>query len=275
MPVSYQTIQVNPVTPTIGAEVFGVDLSQPINAVTLADIHRAWMEHLVLFFRDQELSIEQHKAFARRFGDLHVHPTAPGLNGDTEVFVVHVDCDSKHQPGDSWHTDVSCDQQPPLGSVLRLFEVPESGGDTLFVNMYAVYESLSPAMQGLLSELRAVHSAGHAYVGRYDDEPRRDGSYPQASHPVVRTHPVTRRKGIYVNEGFTTHIEGLCEAESAAVLGFLYAHIRKPEFQCRFVWQNHSMAMWDNRCTQHYALWDYYPATRSGYRMTIAGDRPR
>ena len=272
-PMSFQHITVTPLTPTIGARIAGVDLRQPHTDEVHQELEQAWLQHLVLFFDDQPLSIQQHKAFARRFGEFHVHPTAPGVNGDPVVFAVHADEHSKFHPGDSWHSDVSCDPQPPMGSVLHLFEVPPSGGDTLFVNMYAVYETLSPSMQSLLEGLTAHHSSA-GYSGRYEDKARRDGVFPRAIHPVVRTHPSSGKKALFVNEGFTTHIDGLHREESQAILQMLFRLIREPRFQVRFTWRKHSVAMWDNRCTQHHALWDYFPHVRSGYRVTIRGERP-
>ena len=222
------------------------------------------------------MSLDDQKAVGRRFGELHIHPAAPAPEGHPEVMVVHADERSKTVAGYGWHSDVSCDAAPPMGSILRLTQVPaKGGGDTLFSSMYAAYDALSDRMQRLLSGLTATHSSQHVYHGRYDiTENLRDGRYPSASHPIVRVHPETSRKALYVNSGFTTRIDGMKRAESRALLDFLFEHVKNPEFQCRFRWGAESVAFWDNRCVQHLAIWDYYPQVRHGYRVTILGDAP-
>ena len=271
---SYSHIRVDPLSPVIGAEVSGVDLSTSLEPGVVEDLHTALMTHLVLFFRDQALSFEQHKAFGRLFGDLHIHPAAPKDSKDPEILVVHGDATVKFVAGELWHSDVSCDVEPPMGSILRIEQVPTSGGDTLFASMYAAYEALSDRFQRFLCELTAVHDGQQYYMGRYGGGSLRDGTYPSAEHPAVRTHPVTGRQALYVNAGFTTGFKELERAESDALLAFVLRHCAAPEFQCRFRWQENSVAFWDNRCTQHHAIWDYYPQTRHGYRVTIKGDRP-
>ena len=268
------TLRIAPLSPIIGAEVSGVDLAQPLDDQTLADLEAAWAKHLVLFFRDQELTFEQHKALGRRFGALHIHPAAPKDAEHPEILVVHADDTVTFVPGDLWHSDVSCDVEPPMGSILRIEQVPSSGGDTLFANMYAAYDGLSDHMQRLLSCLTAVHEGEPYYRSRYGSGTMRDMQHPTAEHPVVRTHPVTRRQALYVNEGFTTRIKDLPTAESEALLAFLFKHCARPDFHCRFQWRANSVGVWDNRCTQHLAIWDYYPETRHGYRVTIKGDPP-
>ena len=185
--------------------------------------------------------------------------------------------------GNYWHSDVSCDVDPPLGSILYLREVPEVGGDTLFSSMYAAYEALPESMKRFLAGLTAVHSGEHIYRARYPDNEVKDRSdygyqpaanFPMSEHPVLRTHPETRRTALYVNAGFTTHIKELKPAASRAVLDFLFKHIQRPEFCCRFRWRKNSIAFWDNRCVQHYAVFDYFPAVRSGERVTVKGDKP-
>ncbi len=268
-------LSVRPVTPVIGAEVRGVDLGDLTDA-EFGAIREALMAHGVLFFRDQDISIESHKAFGARFGELVSHPNDPGVDGHPEVMLIHADGSSRRVAGEQWHSDVSCDPKPPMGSILRLHTVPNTGGDTLFANMYAAYEALSDRMRAFLDGLTAVHDGGPYYrevnrlIGR-DDGGR---AYPSAEHPVIRTHPATGRRALFVNRMFTQYIVGLPPAESRAVLGFLYEHVARPDFQCRFSWRPHSVAMWDNRCTQHHAIWDYWPATRSGYRVTIRGEVP-
>ena len=273
--MTYETIQVEPLSPMIGAEIGGVDLSRPLGNQTFQEIHAALLRHLVIFFRDQDIDLEQQKAFGRRFGKLHIHPTAPSAPGHPEVLVVKADANSKAVAGNRWHTDVSCDTEPPMGSILHMRELPKCGGDTMFANMYAAYEALSEPMQAFLSGLQAWHESEHVLGGTLGQK-LRDGAkeYPRALHPVVRTHPETGRKCLYVNSGFTTRIEGLGEKESRALLDMLFDHVRTPEFQCRFRWRRNSLAFWDNRSAQHYALWDYFPHSRLGYRVTICGTRP-
>jgi len=274
--MSYETITVEPLSPIIGAEISGVDLAEPLGNQAFQEIHDALMAHQVIFFRDQDLSLDQHKDFGRRFGELHIHPAAPKPEGHPEILVIHADENSRRVAGNGWHTDVSCDAEPPMGSILRLTEVPPlNGGDTMFASMYAAYDALSDRMKTYLDGMEAVHGSEHVYRGRYGlNEKLRDEDYPENTHPMVRTHPVTGRKGLYVNSGFTTRIKDLPRGESRAILDFLFHHIATPEFHCRFSWKANSMAFWDNRCTQHHALWDYYPEVRHGYRVTVKGDRP-
>jgi taurine dioxygenase len=274
--MTYETIDVNPLTPRIGAEVLGIDIARPLGNHQVDELHRALAEHQVLFFRDQKLDFESHKAFGRYFGDLHIHPNTPGPEGHPEILPIHADANSKRIAGENWHSDVSCDQEPPLGSILHLHTVPPSGGDTLFASMYAAYDSLSPPFKAFLEGLTATHSGEHVYrrtnaLLGVDD---RNRVFPKTSHPIVRTHPVTKRKALYVNRGFTTHIDGLARAESRTILDFLFEHSTQPAFQVRFRWRPGSVAFWDNRCVQHMALWDYFPQVRSGYRVTVKGDRP-
>jgi taurine dioxygenase len=274
--MAYETIQVKPLTPRIGAEISGINLTKPLGNQQFQEVHDALMEHSVIFFRDQPLDVEQHKAFGRLFGELHIHPGSPPPPGHPEILIIHADKDSKHVAGEKWHSDVSCDEEPPMGSILHLWEVPEAGGDTLFASMYAAYDALSDRMKTYLDGLTATHAGEHVYRNRYSDRGHDDTGkvYPRASHPVVRTHPVTGRKSLYVNRTFTTRINELPPDESRAVLNLLWDHCEKPDYQVRFNWANNSVAFWDNRCVQHLAIWDYYPQVRSGYRVTIKGDRP-
>ena len=274
--MALSNIRVKPLTATIGAELEGVDLSEHLHDDRFDAVHDALMDHNVIFFRDQELTLEQHKDFGRRFGDLHIHPAAPSPKGHPAILKIHSDENSKFVAGGAWHSDVSCDVEPPMGSILHLHTVPKHGGDTLFSNMYGAYEALSDRMQKFLDGLSAKHRSEHVHGGRYGGkENLRDGDYPEAIHPVVRTHPVTKRKGLYVNSAFTTRIMELSRHESQDVLQMLHNHIaRGVDFQCRFRWERNSVAFWDNRCTQHHAAWDYFPDVRSGYRVTIQGDRP-
>ena len=268
-------ISLRPLTPVIGAEIHGVDLAD-IDDATFRRIRDALTEHQVIFFRDQDISVEAQKAFGARFGDLVIHPNDPGLDGHPEVMIIHADEHSRRVAGEQWHTDVSCADEPPMGSILRLFTVPETGGDTCFASMYAAYEGLSDTMKGFLEGLSAIHDGAPYYREVNEILGRDDGgrTYPRAEHPVVRTHPVSGQKALFVNGMFTTRILGLHKAESDAVLAMLFRHIEREEFHCRFRWQANSVAFWDNRCTQHLAIWDYFPQVRSGYRVTIKGERP-
>lgn len=274
--MGYETIEITPMTPRIGAEVSGIDLTKSLGNQQFQELHDALMEHSVLFFRNQDVDVEQHKNLGRLFGDLHIHPGSPPPPGHPEILIVHADKDSKHIAGENWHSDVTCDAEPPMGSILHLWEVPKSGGDTLFASMEAAYDDLSERMKIYLDGLTATHSGEQIYRGRYNNQKHDDTNvtYPRNVHPVVRTHPVTGRKSIFVNKTFTTHINEIPKAESDSVLAFLYSHCAKPDYQVRFKWQPHSIAFWDNRCVQHLALWDYYPQVRSGYRVTVKGDKP-
>jgi taurine dioxygenase len=267
---------VTPVSPTLGAEITRVDLAS-IDDSTWREIEQAWAEHAVLFFRDQDLSPEAHEALGRRIGDLHVHPAAPTVEGHPHVMIIHADEKSRVVAGNGWHTDVSCDERPPAATILHMRVVPQTGGDTLFASTEAAYGALSEPMKDFLVDKIAVHESAHYYRDRYGtmESESRDGQFPTAEHPVVRTHPVTRRKSIYVNRTFTTRIKGLAANESQAVLTMLCDHIEhRPEFQIRFRWTPGAVALWDNRCTQHYAAWDYYPQVRSGRRVSVVGERP-
>ena len=270
----HTSIQVDRLTPHVGAEIRGIDLSQPLDEPTFKEVHAALIDNGVVFFRDQHLTPDQQKAFGRLFGELHMHPAAPSLlEGHPEILVIHADEKSRHVAGENWHSDVSCDLEPPMGSILYMHELPPVGGDTLFASMYAAYEALSEPMKRFLEPLTAMHEGEHVYRGRYgvNDAGR---VFPKAEHPVIRTHPVSGRKALFVNGGFTTRITQLRRAESDAVLRFLYHHVETPEFHCRFRWRVNSVAFWDNRCVQHHAMWDYYPQRRHGNRVTIRGDKP-
>jgi taurine dioxygenase len=271
----YETITVEKLTPIIGAEIGGVALGGPISNRQMDEIHRALAENLVIFFRDQHMTQEQHLEFGRQFGPLHLHPAAPHEPGHPELMIIKADEKSVRANGEGWHSDVSCDEEPPLGSILYIKECPPHGGDTLFANMYAAYEALSDRMKAYLDGLRAVHDGEPVYRGMFANDGVADKpSYPRAEHPVIRTHPVTGRRALYVNRGFTTRILGIPPDESEGILRYLYEHMENPLFQCRFRWQPNSVAFWDNRCAQHWAMWDYWPHRRYGNRVTVKGDRP-
>ena len=272
---SYETLEVETLTPHIGAKVRGVDLSQPLTNEQARDVHQAWIDWKILVFPNQHLNRDQHKAFARRWGKLHVHPMQPTYGGDEEVLVVKTTRDSAYTSGDGWHTDVTCDPVPPLGSMLYVTETPASGGgDTLFADMYLAYQMLSDPMKEFLDPLVAEHDGAGPYVGSYKSTPP-EGGYPKSQHPVIVTHPDSGKKLLYVNRGFTSHIVGLGRSESNAVLEMLYRLIDStPRLYCRVDWEPNSLAFWDNRCTQHHAVWDYWPNSRYGERVSIVGDQP-
>lgn len=274
--MSNKSFEVHALTPEIGAEIIGIDISRPLSASVINEIHRAFYEYKVIFFRDQNLDHDSQKAFARTFGKLHVHPTERAIEGHPEILRIHADENSRMVSGEHWHSDVSCDAEPPLGTVLYMHTVPATGGDTLFADMTAAFNALSENYKSFLAQLTAVHDGQHGFTTRFTKGNSQDErkSFPRNSHPVVRTHPVTKEKSLFVNPGFTTHIEGLSRSESDSVLSFLHEHCQKVEFQVRFKWKPNSVAFWDNRCTQHRAIWDYFPEKRSGFRVTVQGDRP-
>lgn len=285
--MSYQRIQVRPISGAIGAEIHGVDLSTPLDDQTFAEVRKAFNEHLVIFFRDQEMSIEQHKQFCLRFGTLDVDRfVVPAVPEHPELIVVIKKEGEKFAFGNSWHADVTFYEKPSLGSVLYALEVPPFGGDTLFSNTYMAYEALSPGLRATLDGLKAVHTAVGAYdlaaqARKFTTErtikirtDREHEAQAEMAHPIVRTHPDTGRKGLFVNAAYTKRIEGMSEEESRPLLGYLYDHITRPEFTCRFRWRKNSVAFWDNRFAQHYANNDYHGYLRVMHRFTIEGDRP-
>ena len=273
--MQYETIQVRRLSPVIGARVEGIDLARPLGNQQFQEIHDAPMAHLVLFFPDQRLTVDQHVAFSRRFGKPMIHPAAKQeIAGHPEIRVVRADESSKIVAGDAWHSDMSCEANPPMGSALYMTEVPpDSGGDTLFANMYAAFEALAPPIRDMLRGFTAIHSSAHVYSSPFYDK---DGEkrVPQAEHPVVRMHPVTGRECLFVNAGFTTRIVGLSQLESDSLLTMLFRHCEAPAFQCRLHWGEGGLALWDNRCAQHHAVFDYWPHRRYGHRVTIGGDAP-
>ena len=271
----YRRIAPNPMSPTIGAEIDGISLAEPMDTETFDEVHRALLEFKVIFFRDQDITPQQHVAFARRFGELETHPFLPHRDGFPEVMVLK----KNERIGgyeNVWHSDVTWRLQPSLGSVLLAREVPAVGGDTLFCDMYAAYDGLDDDLRASLDGVRAVHDFTYTF-GRLmsaEELAKKREEYPPAEHPVVRTHPETGRKGLYVNAAFTSHIVGMERGESARLLRLLYRQATVPEYQCRFRWRPHSVAFWDNRAVQHYAVSDYYPSPRLMERVTVVGDTP-
>jgi taurine dioxygenase len=275
---TYQHITVQPVAGALGAEIQNVHLGK-LDEAAFAEIRQALLDHQVIFFREQDLTRDQHKAFGRRFGALHVHPFLQPLKEEGHPEFVVLESDAKHPfVAEAWHSDVTFQAEPPLGSVLRCVAAPERGGDTMWASMYAAYEALSDTMQRLLSGLTAIHDTSRTFSrDNYRTEHiggKRAEQVVSAEHPVVRTHPETGRKALFVNSTFTESIKGMKPAESAALLNFLYRHVESPDFSCRFRWRPNSVAMWDNRCTQHRVVADNLSAYRRMERITVMGDRP-
>ena len=261
----YRTIEVTPYSPHVGAEIGTIDLSHPLGADQLAELRRAFVEYLVLFFRDQEIGFDDHARLAGYFGTIGRHvgvSTHSRPSEDERIRRFHFDEHSTEVSGNVWHTDQSCAPIPPLASILYNHTLPpDSGGDTLFASMYAAYDALSERMKTHLRGLTALHDGVRVFG---------EGT-PRATHPVVVRHPDSGRKLLYVNESFTARINELPAAESKHLLAFLIEHCTQPEWTCRFRWTPHSIAMWDNRCAQHRAISDYLPNVRSGYRVQIDG----
>lgn len=276
-PKTFVRFKVAPLTPIIGAEIHDIDLSRELPDEVIADLRSALLTYKVIFFRDQDITEERHIAFARRFGELEIHPITPKDQPHPEIF--HLKTNPVIRPGsrvgaDLWHSDVTWRAQPSLGSVLRARIMPEVGGDTMFADMVAAYEGLSPALKEWICTLTAVHDGSVFATLQGKSKESFWEEFPLQRHPVVRTHPETGERALYVNCAFTTHIEGLSEKESAWLLDHLYAQASRPEYQVRFRWKPNSIAFWDNRACQHYAASDYFPLPRIMERVTIKGDRP-
>lgn len=273
------SIEVAPIAGALGAEIFGIDLTQPLDEPRFGAIRQAFHDHSVIFFRDQAITPEQHIAFARRFGPINVNRFFTPVDGHAEIAEVRKEPDQKKNIGEAWHTDHSYDEIPALGSMLVARDVPDHGGDTMFASMHAAYDALSDGMKHMLGGLRAVHSSRHIFgpEARYHDTDMKtrlrnpQDATQDAVHPVVIRHPDTGRKALYVNGNFTTGIEGWNADESAALLAFLVRHGQRPEFTCRFRWRTGSIALWDNRSTWHCAVNDYHGQRRLMHRITIEG----
>ncbi len=264
----------------VGAEVSGVDLREPLDEPSFTLLKQGLLEHQVLFFREQPIGPTEHLAFARRFGEPVGHPAYPHVDGFPEINVLENTPDRPPKI-DTWHTDMTFLEKPPMGSILRGTVIPACGGDTMFASLFGAWDALSERMQRYLDGMTALHSFAHGFrhslaeVGgweRLGDAVRKN---PPVSHPVVATHPESGRKALFVNRLFTTRLEGVKEAESDAVLRFLFDHLETPELACRFRWRTHSIAFWDNRATLHRPVNDFWPAHRRMERITIAGEKPR
>jgi taurine dioxygenase len=273
-------LRVQPIAGALGAEIAGVGLGGELSDVTIAEIRQALLDHLVIFFRDQDLPPARFLALARRFGTPIEYPFVKGIEGFPEIINV---TKLEHETvnfGGVWHADTTYLQEPPMATLLIAHEVPEAGGDTLFANQYLAYETLSGKLQSLLAGLRGVSSSAKADASRTrEDRIRSDGSAEArklliANHPAVRIHPETGRKALYVNRAHTVSFAGMTEEESAPLLEFLFRHQIRPEFTCRFRWTPGALAIWDNRCAQHYAVNDYAGHRRIMQRITLAGDVP-
>ncbi len=273
-------LTVTPLNPTIGAVVSGIDLAEAHTDAVIADVRAALLAHKVLFFEDQRLTAPAQRDFAARFGELHIHPLYPGDDAAPEILLLDNHAGNPTD-NDHWHTDVTFLERPAMGGLLYARELPPIGGDTLWSSMTAAYQALSPPMRTFLAGLSAVHDFAHAFppssvvsanAGSARYETAR-AQHPPVIHPVVRTHPETGEAGLFVNSGFTARIKGLRHEESRALLDFLFHHIQKPEFCVRWRWGPGALAFWDNRCTQHYAVNDYYPNHRTMQRVTIKRER--
>jgi taurine dioxygenase len=275
------TIEAQPLGRALGAVISGIDLARELPRAQIVELTQLLLEHQILFFRDQPLTPEQQANFAARFGTLHVHPIYPVLAELPEIMLIDT------HPGflpdnDNWHTDVTFSATPPMAGILAAKRLPRTGGDTLWSSNSAAFEALSGPLRQMLEGLTATHSVAKSFPAeRWADDPafkeryeRAVAKHPPVTHPVVRTHPATGRKGLFVNEGFTTHINELKSLESQALLAFLFAHAARPEFTVRWHWQVDDVAFWDNRVTQHYAIADYLPERRTMHRATVNGDRP-
>ena len=266
-------MNIQPMTPAIGAQILDVDLGKLTPELT-SEVRAALLQHKVLFFRDQQITPEQHIAFARSFGELEIHPATPKDQPNPEVLHISHGPDSRGSEN-FWHSDVTWRERPSLGSILRACKLPQVGGDTLFANMALAYDRLPDITKERITDLVAVHDIARVFAGRLNKAPEElHELYPPVEHPVVRTHPETRERVVYVNGAFTSHIKDMDAQESATLLDELYKSAWNPEVQCRFRWQAGSIAFWDNRVCQHFAASDYFPSVREMERVTIAGDKP-
>jgi taurine dioxygenase len=273
-------LTVEPIAGALGAEISGLDLAQPLSDATILALRRAWLEHLVIFFRDQNLSPAQFLGFGRRFGEVIEYPFVKGLPEHPEIIPVLKLEHERVNFGGVWHSDTAYLDAPPMASMLVAREIPPYGGDTLFANMYLAYETLSDGLKTMLEGLLAINSSAKADASRTREDRMKDSGREVkkdyvAAHPVVRRHPETGRRALYVNVAHTVRFDGMTEEESAPLLDYLFRHQTRPEFTCRFRWRAGSIAFWDNRCAQHNAINDYAGHRRLLHRLTLAGDTPK
>lgn len=276
--MTYKHIRIRPVSGAIGVEIEGVDLSKELSDEAVAEIRQAWLEHLVVFFRDQKITPAQQVALAKRFGEPVEYPFVQGLPGFPVITPIVKLADEKINFGGLWHTDTTYQQQPPMATMLYGLELPPYGGDTLFANCYLAYETLSEGLKATLEQLTGVYSSHKGRVvdtraARVADAPKEDAKTARiAEHPIIRIHPETGRKSLYISFAHTTHFKGWTEAESKPLLDYLFEHQTRPEFTCRFRWEPGSIALWDNRCALHNPINDYHGHIRVLHRITFAGD---
>jgi taurine dioxygenase len=272
-------LEINRVGGVIGADIRGVDFARDLPAETVAEIRRALLDHLVVFFRDQDLTPAQYRAFAARMGNPIEYPFVPGIDGFPEITPVLKRPDQTVNFGGVWHSDTTYLPEPPMATLLLARELPDAGGDTEFANQYFAYETLSEGLKSVLSTLRGVSRSDKAEASRTrEDRAKKPGTGAElliAEHPVVRTHSETGRKALYVNIAHTARFAGMTEEESLPLLRYLWGHQTRPDFTCRFTWSPGALAMWDNRCAQHSAINDYQGQKRLMHRITLAGDVPR
>ena len=273
-------IGITPIAGALGAEISGVDLRQPMEAGTVAEIRQALLDHLVIFFRDQDLGPDHYMTFAHAFGTPVEYPLVKGVEGYPLITEIVKREDQTVNFGGVWHSDTTYLDTPPMGSMLLAREVPPYGGDTMFANQYLAYESLSAPYRAFLDGLIAVNSSAKADVSKTREDMIKAGGGAKATdffseHPVIRTHPETGRRALYINVAHTSHFKGMTEKESAPILDYLFRHQVQPEFSCRFAWRQGSLAFWDNRAAQHYPVNDYHGFRRVMHRITLAGDKPR
>ena len=278
--MTYKRITLRPISGSLGTEIHGVNLADDLDNETFAEIKQALLDNLVIFFRDQDITPEQQIAFGKRFGDLHVHPFIPSLPGHDEIIRLWAESGKKDmlRLANSWHPDLSYTDDPPLAAILRGVQIPSRGGDTMWVNLYKAYDTLSERMKEIIADMVAVHDVTKTY--RRQELQKKGGAEqywntfskaPPVEQPLVKVHPETGKKLLYISELTTTHIVGLNPLESDAMLNMLFRHIDWKELQCRFYWEKDSIAMWDNRCTVHYAVRDY-TEPREMHRVTVLGD---
>ncbi len=273
-------LEIRPLTPILGAEVVGADLGN-LSDDQFAEIFEAFTAHSVIFLRDQPaLTPEQHFAFAERFGEVHIHPFArlgdrPTGGERQGLLHIHTTSESRVAAGNRWHSDVSCDEEPPQASILQLHQIPPVGGDTLFASMYAAYDALSDRMKRMLDGLTARHSGEESYRKLFQAKTvDPTATWPEVDHPIVRRHVDSGRAALYIDREFTQSINDLPKQEAKSLLEFLFEHCERVNFQCRFRWSENAIAVWDNRAVMHHAMWDYWPHERKGHRISVKGEKP-